>query len=179
MTSNVSSEVDQTGPIPASPAVTTFEAHPMVYVVRFCGDYSSSISAAIGQAIGVLDTYLQEAGLPEARQMFVTYRNHIEGAVTVHVGYPVTDAAAASAAGEISAGTTPAGPMVEFSGEDALEQVLAIGHNLPESATSYTWQVYEADEFRPWTGHLVESLLMPADLWPHVQRYLSQKAGEA
>jgi hypothetical protein len=151
----------------------------MIYVVRFCGTQPSSIGAAVGQAIGVLDDYLQQLGHPKGRQLYVIYRNHIEGAVTVQVGYAVSNDAAASVTGEIFAATTPSGPMIELAGEPTLDRILAVGRSLPASSSSYTWQVYEEDEFRPWTGRLVKNLLVAAEFLPHLEQHMPGKGGHA
>lgn len=168
MISNTTSPTDR-GLARSAPVRVDYEARPMVYVVRFCGAQPSSIAVAIGQAISVLDNYLQQLGHPRSSRLIVAYRNHIEGAVTVQVGYPVSEEAAASISGEIFAGHTPAGVMVELFGEETLDQILAVGRSLPETAAAFTWQSFEEAEFRPWTGKLVESLLVPADFWPQVQ----------
>lgn len=160
------------------PASVMFEARPMVYAVRYCGAQRSSISAAIGQTLAVLDSFLGQQGLPEAKQLFVVYRNHIEGAVTIQAGYLVDEQTAGRVTGEILAGTTPSGPMVELLDEKTLEQILEVGRSLPESPNSYTWQVFEAPEFRPWTGKLVENLFVPADLWAQVEGHGSRRPGE-
>lgn len=177
MVANVST--DATG---WSPAVTLppseHKARPMIYVVRFCGAHPSSIAAAVGQAIAVLDNHLQQLGQPASRQLHVIYRNHIEGAVTVQVGYPVSDEVAASATGEIVAGSSPAGAMVELAGEMTPDRILAVGLSLPESAASYTWQVFEESDFRPWTGKPAETLLVPTELW-HDRRQPSGRSGDA
>lgn len=152
-----------------APVQATFPARPMAYVVRFCGAHPSSISAAVGQAIAVLDNFLVGLKLPLPSQLLVVYRNHIEGAVTIQVGYPVSKAAAAAATGEVFSGLTPSGAMVELFGEKNLNEILAVGRSLPESSASYTWQMLEESDFRPWTGKLVENLLVPAEFWPHIQ----------
>ena len=164
-------------PSRSAPARVDYAARPMIYVVRFCGAQPSSIAMAIGQAIAVLDNYLQQLGQPGSSQLLVLYRNPIEGAVTVQIGYPVSQEAAASVSGEILAGQTPAGAMVELSGEKTLDQILAVGRSLPESAAACTRQSFEEPEFRPWTGKLVENLLVPADFWPHVQKRLPPTEG--
>jgi len=176
---NATTQGTEHEPTTGPPARVDFEARPMIYVVRYCGAQASSIGVAISQAIAVLDNYLQQSGYPQARQLFVTYRNHIEGAVTLQVGYPVEAAAAASVTGEIFAGSSPAGPMVELSEERTLEQILAVGRTLPEKAASYTWQVFEENEFRPWTGKLVENLLVPLDFLPGIQRRWPNHSGGA
>jgi hypothetical protein len=166
-----------------SPAATTppaeYQPRPMIFVVRFCGAHPASIAAAIGQAIAVLDDHLRQLGQPASRQLFVIYRNHIEGAVTVQVGYPVSDDVAASVTGEISAGSSPAGMMIALTGETTPDRIQEIGLRLPESSASYTWQVFEESDFRPWTGKLVETLLVPAEFWPHVRRRSRGRRGDA
>lgn len=161
----------------SSPAEVSFQAHPMVYVVRFCGSHPSSIGAAVGQAIAVLDSFVGNLSTPQPKQLFVVFRNHIEGAVTVQVGYPVLAEAAAAATGEILSGHTPSGPMVELSGEKTLDHILAVGRSLPESAAAYTWQMLNEADFRPWTGKLPEGLFVPAQFWPHIQRQAAASRG--
>jgi hypothetical protein len=179
MISNTTTEPSRQPRRGGRPAAAEYQARPMVYVVRFCGAHPSSVAAAVGQAIQVLDGYLRQLGHPAARQLYVVYRNHIEGAVTVQVGYAVSQEAAAAATGEIFAGTTPAGAMVELSGERTLDQILAVGRSLPESSASYTWQMFEEDDFRPWTGKLVENLLVPAQFQPRLQQQARARRGDA
>lgn len=174
----VMSTTEQTGQSQANaPAQASFPVRPMVYVVRFCGAQPSSIGAAVGQAITVLDNFLSRLGMRLPSQLFVVYRNHIEGAVTVQVGYPVSKEATAAVTGEIFAGSTPSGPMVALVGERTLDEILSVGRSLPEGSGSYTWQILEEADFRPWTGKLVESLLVPAQLWPHVQKQAAVAGG--
>jgi hypothetical protein len=159
------------------PVTADFQAHPMIYVVRFCGPHPSSIGAAVGQAIAVLDNFLNRLGAPPPSTLFVVYRNQIEGAVTVQAGYPVSQEAAAAVTGEIFAGYTPSGQMVELTGEKTLDHILAVGRSLPESSASYTWQILNEGDFRPWTGKLPEGLFVPAQFWPHIQRHAAVPGG--
>ena len=175
----VAVNLKQSGAQKAGPsAEVTFQPRPMVYVVRFCGAQASSIRAAVGQAIAVLDAFLNRLSMGPPAQLVVVYRNHIEGAVTVQIGYPVSEEAAAAVSGEILAGVTPSGPMVELVGEQTLEQILAVGRSLPESSASYTWQILDEADFRPWTGKLVETLLVPAQFRPQLQRHAAASGGD-
>lgn len=140
---------------------------PMIYVVRYCGEEDASTTAAIRQAIEVLDRHLVSIGEPVGRELIVVYRNWLPGAVTVEVGYPVDQSVADQTTGEIASKSAPFGPMVSMITAWGFASVLAAERRLtgPLSATAhkrtFTWQSFKGSEFRPWQGHPPAQLLAP------------------
>jgi hypothetical protein len=137
---------------------------PFVYVVRFCGTEESSVASAIRQGIGVLDNFLawRKAAAPD--ELIVAYRNRIPGGVTLQIGFPVEQSVADAPAGEVFAGRTPAGSMVEILHAGSLGEVLGVGARLPEGSSSFTWQAFRSRDFRPWRTHPSTPLFVPAEL---------------
>lgn len=164
MTPNQTTTPDRSMPaVPAPVHVTDYQGRPIVYVVRFCGTEESSVASAIRQAIGVLDNFLHRQDADEPRELIVVYRNRLPGAVTLQVGFPVAQRIADAAAGEVFAGLTPAGPMIEMLPGGDLEAVLGVGEQLPEGHTSFSWQSFPAADFRPWRTHPSAPVLVPAE----------------
>lgn len=165
MTPNQTAASDHPMPPVAPPVHTTdHQGRPLVYVVRFCGTEESSVASAIRQAIGVLDNFLKGQGADEAQELVVVYRNRLPGAVTLQVGFPVAQRVAEAAAGEVFAGLTPSGPMIEMLPGGDLDDVLGVGARLPEGRASFTWQSFRASDFRPWRQHPSVPVMAPAEL---------------
>lgn len=165
MSPSQTSALDRPMP-PVAPPVDAVDhqGRPLVYVVRFCGTEESSVASAIRQAIGVLDNFLQGQGAGEAQELVVVYRNRLPGAVTLQVGFPVAQRIADAAAGEVFAGLTPSGPMIEMLPGGDLEDVLDVGAQLPEGGASFTWQSFRPSDFRPWRQHPSAPVMAPAEL---------------
>ena len=165
MTPNHTAASDSPMP-PTAPSTlaTEYQGRPFVYVVRFCGTEESSVASAIRQAIGVLDNFLQRQGAGEAQELVVVYRNQLPGAVTLQVGFPVQQGVADLAGGEVFAGLTPSGPMIEILPGGDLEDVLGVGARLPEGRSSFTWQSFRPSDFRPWREHPSVPVMAPAEL---------------
>lgn len=157
---------------PVAPPVRTtdYRGRPLVYVVRFCGTEESSVASAIRQAIGVLDNFLQGQRADEPDELVVVYRNRLPGAVALQVGFPVAQGIADAAAGEVFAGLTPSGPMIEMLPGGNLEEVLSVGARLPEGRASFSWQTFRPVDFRPWRGHPSAPVLVPAEFGGHATR---------
>ncbi|WP_156342880.1 hypothetical protein [Devosia sp. A16] len=151
-------------PIARTIGTIDYEGRPFVYVVRFCGTEESSVASAIRQAIGVLDNFLQLQHAADADELIIVYRNRLPGAVTLQVGFPVDDRVAEAAGGEIFAGLTPSGPMVQVLPGGALQDVLRAGAEMPEGSASFTWQSFSPADFRPWRTHPFGPVLAPAEL---------------
>ena len=143
---------------------TDYQGRPLVYVVRFCGTEESSVASAIRQGIGVLDSFLQRQGADEPSELVIVYRNRLPGAVTLQIGFPVDQRIANAAAGEVFAGLTPSGPMIEILPGGDLEEVLSVGARLPEGGPSLTWQTFRPADFRPWRAHPSAPVMAPAEL---------------
>jgi hypothetical protein len=141
-----------------------YQGRPLVYVVRFCGTEESSVASAIRQAISVLDNFLQGQGAEEAQELVVVYRSRLPGAVTLQVGFPVSQRIAHAAGGEVFAGLTPSGPMVEMLPGSDLDDVLGVAARLPKGRASFTcWQIFRASDFRPWRQHPSVPVMAPAE----------------
>lgn len=151
-------------PIARAVGTTAYEGRPFVYVVRFCGTEESSVAFAIRQAIGVLDNFLQGQHVVDPGELIIVYRNRLPGAVTLQVGFPVEQRIADAARGEVFAGLTPSGPMIEMLPGGQLADVLDVGAGLPEDPSSFTWQSFGRSDFRPWREHPSAPVLTPAEL---------------
>ena len=154
-------------PIPQStetPKPTEYHRRPLVYVVRFCGTEESSVASGIRQGIGVLDNFLERQRADAPDELVVIYRNRLPGAVTLQIGFPVKQRVADAATGEVFAGVTPSGSMVEVLPGGGLDEVLSVGAGLPEGNSSFTWQIFHQPDFRPWRGHQSAPVMVPADL---------------
>lgn len=152
-------------PQPAQTAEPTeHQGRPLVYVVRFCGTEESSVATAIRQGIGVLDNFLHQQRAGEPTELVIVYRNRLPGAVTLQVGFPVDQRIASAATGEVFAGLTPSGPMIEMLRGGDLQEVLGVGARLPEGPSSFTWQTFDQSDFRPWREHPSAPVLAPAEL---------------
>lgn len=158
----------QTSSVPAQPReIRRSAASPFIYVTRFCGEEEASASAAIRQAIDVLDSFLKTLKAHKPEQLIVRYRNRLPGAVTLDIGYPVDQAIADRAGGEILRDTSPSGLMSALSTGPGFAALLAADQQLAERGTPHadnshtqTWQFFEEDEFRPWLGHPASLLMM-------------------
>ena len=141
-----------------------YQGRPLAYVVRFCGTEESSVASAIRQGIGVLDNFLQRQRADEPSELVIVYRNQLPGAVTLQVGFPVDQRVANAAAGEVFAGLTPSGPMIEMLPGGDLDEVLSVGARLPEGRSAFTWQRFRQSDFRPWREHPSAPVIAPAEL---------------
>lgn len=145
----------------------TVAPRPMIYVVRYCGEEDASTTAAIRQAIEVLDRYLVSIDEAVGRELIVIYRNRLPGAVTLEVGYPVDQSVAEQASGEIAARPAPSGPMVSTTAGPGFASVLAAERRLTGPLAkasrnrSFTWQNFKGSDFRPWRGHPSSPLFAP------------------
>lgn len=156
-------------PIPQStktPKPIEYRGKPLVYVVRFCGIEESSVASAIRQGIGVLDDFLERQRADGPDELVVVYRNRLPGAVTLQIGFPVKQPVADAATGEVFAGVTPSGSMVEMLPGGDLDDVLNVGAGFPEGTSSFTWQTFHQRDFRPWRGHPSAPVMAPAELAP-------------
>ncbi|WP_156384742.1 hypothetical protein [Devosia sp. Root413D1] len=139
----------------------------MIYVVRYCGEGDASTTAALRQAIEVLDRYLVSIDEPVGRELIVIYRNRLPGAVTLEVGYPVDQSVAEQATGEIAARPAPSGPMVATTTGLGFASVLAAERRLTGPLVkanrnrTFTWQGFKGSDFRPWRGHPSSPLFAP------------------
>jgi hypothetical protein len=144
----------------------TFLPHPMIYVARFCGVDDASTSAAIRQAMIVLDKQLESCGeAPE--DLVLVYRNRLAGAVKLEIGYTVSSRVARRVSGEVEAGHTPAGLMASFPTTEGFNSVLDAEEHLrlasQQREAFFSWQMFDASRSRPWRFHLPARLMAPLD----------------
>lgn len=132
---------------------------PLVYVVRYCGTEESSVASAIRQAIVVLDCFLSSRDAGEPDELVVVYRNRLPGAVTLRIGYVVDESVARATTGEVFAGLTPAGQMIELP-RTGLDQI--IGSRPLAAGLSFVWQSFPKEDYRPWRKHPSAPLIAPA-----------------
>lgn len=148
----------------ASAADHQAEARPLVHVVRYCGLDDASTTAAIRQAIEILDDFIAAQDCPAASELLIVYRNRLPGAVTLEIGYPVTGAVARNVTGEIAATKTPSGPMASTVTQPGFRGVLDAADRLAVTRSAeakYFWQIFAADDFRPWRGYPLGHLKTP------------------
>lgn len=99
-------------PMAEPSAPEAVEGHAMVYVSRFCGLDSSSLTAAINDAVGVLDRLFAGEGLTPPGEAIVVYRNRLAESVVVDVGYAVAAAPEAMPGEQFNVGRSPEGQMI-------------------------------------------------------------------
>jgi AraC family transcriptional regulator len=84
------------------------EAHPTLSVRRRAARHE--LAQAIGEGVGKVYTYAQQAGVALAGHPFTRYFSAGPGLLTIEVGFKL--AARAMGEGEVEAGELPAGPAV-------------------------------------------------------------------
>lgn len=153
---------------PASIALEHVVARPMFYVVRHCVLDEASMSAAMHQAVPLLDDALSACDLPPMQELIVIYRNRIPGAVTVEIGVPVDPAAAPAAGGEPALGQSPGGAMLIRVAEPGLAGLLRQETALVETARAaglkadaFFWQSFSREQAHSWNGHPEARILLP------------------
>ena len=159
-------QVQSDASAPPSPPLATVDcaARPFLYVVRFCGTEESSVASAIRQGVELLDQFLEARGAAAPDELVVVYRNRLEGAVALQIGFPVEQELSRAASGEVFAGITPSGSMVQLLPGGDLDDVLGAGAHFPEGAGSYTWQSFRRPQFRPLDDYPSAPLFAPAEL---------------
>lgn len=164
-------------PVPAAEPIRPPEGHgaafeavdvqgqPMVYVTRFCSFDEASLSAAIRASVALLDQSFERQGLALPHDLFVIYKNHHHGTVTLQIGMPTTQFAVT---GEFQSASGPAGPMLTAAvapGPAAIEQahetIVQMIKESGQHAADYYWQRFDEADFRPWVGHPAAAILVP------------------
>ena len=151
-----------------SVALEEVTARPMLYVMRHCVLDEASISAAMRQAVPMLDEAVLERGARTTGEMVVVYRNRVPGAVTVEIGVPIDPIAAVAEQGEPALGQSPNGAMLSRMAEAGLPGLLRREAELTATARaaglgagSYFWQSFSHDQTRPWLGHPEAKVYLP------------------
>lgn len=155
-------------PHPAGSALTQVAARPMLYVVRHCVLDEASMSAALRQAVPVLDNALSTRGEAPMRDLIVIYRNRVPGAVTVEIGAPLETSPEAVVPGEAVLGVSPGGAMLSRIADAGLPGLLRREAELAATARSagleaspFFWQSFTYAQTHPWTGHPEASIYLP------------------
>lgn len=140
----------------ASGAIHDAGPRPFVHVVRYCGLDEASTTAAIRQAVEILDAFVAAQGASPIEALIIVYRNRLPGAITLEIGAAVSPAIAEKVGGELIATTTPSGPMVSVAAQPGFAGLLQAADHLTTgggSGPTYFWQVFGAEAFRPWRGY--------------------------
>ena len=142
--------------------------HPMLYVVRHCVLDEASISAAMRQAVPLLDEAVSARGMTAIGEVVVVYRNRVPGAVTVEIGVPVDLSIDAASPGEPALGQSPGGAMLSRMAVAGLPGLLRREAELVGTAGaaglragSYFWQSFSHDQTHPWVGHPEAKVYLP------------------
>ncbi len=161
-------------------ALEQIAARPMLYVVRYCVLDDASISAAVRQAVPILESALASHGAPPMRELIVVYRNRVPGAVTVEIGVPVDLVTDAASGGEPALGRSPGGAMISAVAERGLPELLRRQADLVETACAsglevefFFWQQFTRDQVQVWRGHPRAKLFLPII---HVDRLVAPTA---
>lgn len=156
-----------------SAVVTVQEKTPLVQVTRFCGLDEASMSAAIRQAVDVLDAFMVAQGAALPQTLIIRYRNPIEGAMTLEIGVPTAIAPASIPRGEIGMSALPAGPRTRQPVAGGVPGLVAGVADLTARGAEAIWQEFGAETFRPWRRHPDSELiaiLPPVPLRPRPDR---------
>jgi hypothetical protein len=94
----------------AAAPVVTYEATPLLQVVRYCGLDDASTAAAIRQAVAELDGVVAALGLEAPDTLIVRYRAPVRDAITLEIGFATVAELAERGHGEVSGSQIPAGP---------------------------------------------------------------------
>jgi hypothetical protein len=144
----------------ATAAIKEITAHPMLYVVRHCVLDEASISAAMRQALPLLEEAVSARGAKATGELIVVYRNRVPGAVTVEIGVPVDLSIDADSPGEPALGRSPGGAMLSRTAIAGLPgllrreaELVATARAAGLEAGSYFWQSFSHDQTHPWVGH--------------------------
>jgi hypothetical protein len=140
-----------------SQAVGPASSADVLYLRRFCAADETSTSAAIREAVAHLDTQL--AGRQQRpERLIVIYRNIHPETMTLDIGMPIDGAVELPPASEFHLDVKPQEPAAQTIAEagfpgliEARDRLLELGHQ-PGTSPVF-WQIFDAEGFRPWTGH--------------------------
>jgi len=142
---------------------------PLLYVVRYCGLDEASMSAAVREAVSELDRLFTGHGLKPAKVLYMVYRNRRPDTVTIEIGMPVEALPNFETSG-LHAGHTPGGQILSGKTAAGVDAMLATVDRLTRSAVrhglrpaDHWWQRFETEAFRPWRGHPVAKVFLPAN----------------
>lgn len=142
-----------------SQVVEPAKSQNALYLRRFCGADETSTSAAIREAVAHLDACLSDS---EQRpdSLIVIYRNIHAETMTLDIGMPIEHAIELPPASEFHIDVRPRGATAETIADagfpaliEARDRLLREGHQLNTDPSLVLWQIFNAEDFRPWTGH--------------------------
>jgi len=143
-------------------------AEPMLYVRRYCGTEPYSLTAALHEALGVLDRRFLDLGLAVPGEAIVIYRNRLPESVVLDVGYALPSSAHMKSDDELKVGMTPEGTMLSapaafgsrrlFQVHDQLIQRARLGNLSP---TNFAWQRLPLGAARLRVEHPAAPLYLP------------------
>ena len=85
------------------------KSQPILFLSRSSSMDPSDIGRTVGEAFGTLGAFIGKNGIAPAGPPVCIYRSWDKGKMGFDVGFPVSKAALAKAAGEVKAGETPSG----------------------------------------------------------------------
>jgi hypothetical protein len=143
-------------------------ARAILYVVRYCVLDEASISAAMRQAVPLLEGALVAHGQLPMRELIVIYRIGVPGAVTVQIGVPVDLRSDAVVEGEPEVGRSPGGTMLSKVADAGLQgllrshtELVATARATGLEAESLFWQSFPRDRAQPWQGYPRARVFLP------------------
>ena len=158
------------GEVPHPTADHQVAGEPMLYVTRHCGLEPYSLTAALHDAIGVLDRRFAELNLPVPEEVVVVYRNRLPESVVLDIGYALSPSAQVVGSDDLRLGRTPEGAMfaapAQFGARELFEvhdQLLRRTHLAELSPAAFSWQRLSLQNARLPTEHPASLLFVPAD----------------
>jgi effector-binding domain-containing protein len=92
---------------------TKVEPRPMLYVSARCAMEPASIAAQTASAFAILGKFMAAQHIAPTGAPLTIYRDLEGGQVTMHTGFPVDSSDLAKASGDVHAGSSPGGDVVE------------------------------------------------------------------
>jgi effector-binding domain-containing protein len=99
--------------MPLTTRVIDAVAQPMIYVTTRSTMLPREIASAMERSFAILGRFMVEAGVVPLAPPLAIYRDWQGQKITIDLGFPVTEADAAKAKGEVLSGKTPAGPAIK------------------------------------------------------------------
>ena len=144
-------------------------SEPMLYVTRYCGVEPYSMTAALHEAMDVLDRRFAELSLQVPEDVVVVYRNRLLESVVLDIGYilPGTASQIPDSA-ELKLGRTPEGGMLaapaQYGARELFvvhDQLLRQAHLADLSPANFAWQRFPLKDARFRVEHPASPLFLP------------------
>jgi hypothetical protein len=143
-------------------------AQPMLYVTRYCGIEPYSLTAALHEAMDVLDRRFRQLGRSVPDDVVVVYRNRLPESVVLDVGYIVPESAQAEIDDDIKLGRTPEGTMLAARAEFGSRHLFETHDQLVQQANladltplNFAWQRFPRKAALLRIDHPAASLYLP------------------